>query len=197
MLDWLLKNPQILIFIVFGVIALLGRIAQARKEAQTKREREMRTGKQPPAAQPSMRDTSAADAGEAERTRRIQEEVRRKILARMERQQAPTSMPRTIGHADATPPPLPAAQRAQSAPSPAEDESASAYRSAMQQLAEMQARAAESRSGGDNAFAIESRDSEGTASPSAGLHESLRNASELRRAIILREILDKPVSLRG
>ncbi len=205
MLDWLLKNPQVIIFIVFIVIALIGRIAQAHKELQAKRKQEMRSGKQQPAAQPSMRGSSATDADEAERTRRIQEEVRRKILARMERPQAPASMPRPVAspvsrtsqQADTMPPPLPPAKKPQPAPLPDDDESTTAYRSAMQQLAEMQARAAASGANIDKAFALQAADSTEVSPASGDLFDSLRNTSELRRAIILREILDKPVSLRG
>jgi hypothetical protein len=142
------------------------------------------------------------DAGEAERTRRVQEEIRRKILARMERANAPAAMPRPAAQpvtrasqpSRPTPPPLPAA-RAQPPAAPY-DESADAYRNAMEKLAEMQAFAATANAHNDEAFAQPPSETATTTRAPNNLLALLHDVSEIRRAFILREILDKPLSLR-
>jgi hypothetical protein len=202
MLEWLTKNPQIIIFIIFGLVALAGRVSQTQKEAKARRERAMRSGRQMPAPTQTPSSTPRMDAGEAERTRRVQEEIRRKILARMDRANAPATMPRPdaqpVTRASqpprSTPPPLPAA-RAQP-PAVPYDESADAYRNAMEKLAEMQAFAATANAHNDEAFAQPPAETATTTRAQSDLLASLHNVSEIRRAFILREILDKPVSLR-
>ncbi|AWI10139.1 hypothetical protein [Ereboglobus luteus] len=195
MLDWLLKNPQIVIFLLFGVIALFGRVAQMQKEAKEKRERQMRSGRQPPEQSRSRDDV----AEEAERTRRLQEEIRRKILARMDRAQTPQSMPR-----GSAPPPFPADRQTAAAkpppiPSesaqPAFSESSGAYQSAMDRLAEMQATAAAASANMEEISASQGTSHVTSPAVSEAL-ASLRDTNSLRKAFILRDILDKPVGLR-
>lgn len=208
MIDWLVKNPQIIIFIVFGVVAIVGNIAKAKQEAEKKRLREQHRANNPAQTQPHPArtfDTSAMDTEEAERTRRLQEELRRKILARMQGAQPPanTPMPRPVmqqvkrnneRHPALTPPPLPAARAQADAPTPF-DESNSAYLSATEKLAELEAIARSAPANKDEAFALPD---EGAAAPHAatGIQATLRDSHELRRAFVLREILDAPVSLR-
>ncbi|MDF9828564.1 hypothetical protein M2103_000676 [Ereboglobus sp. PH5-5] len=195
MLDWLLKNPQIVIFLLFGVIALFGRVAQMQKEAKEKRERQMRSGRQPPEQSRSRDDV----AEEAERTRRLQEEIRRKILARMDRAQPPQSMPQDSAPplfpqerqpAATRPPPIPSAPA-----QPAFSESAGAYQSAMDRLAEMQATSAAASANMEEISASQETNRVTSPAVSEAL-ASLRDTNSLRKAFILRDILDKPVGLR-
>lgn len=203
MLDWLVKNPQVIIFIIFGLIALAGRVAQARNEAKAKRERTMRSGRQP--ATPPPLDTSRMDVEEAERTRRVQEEVRRKILARMQRPGTPAggAMPRPATQPVArsrdgalVPPLLPAQTQTPATPSAPHDESASAYGNAMEKLAELEAMNRNAPAHQDAIFAIAEPDSAAAAPLAGEVFAQLNDPRALRRAIILREILDKPVGLR-
>lgn len=192
MLDWILKNPQVVFILLFAIVALFGRVAQAQKEAKAKREREMRSGRKAPEQKQTAFDASSMDDAEAERTRRVQEEVRRKILERM--QGAPhASMPRPaqqpVARSHQAPPPLPSIARA---PRSVEDESANAYRVATEKLAELQARADTSS---NEAFAVE-KTAANAPSMAGDLNTILRDNNSLRRAFLLREILDKPVGLR-
>ena len=93
-MDWLLKNPQLIIFAVFIVITALVQRANAQK-ARREQEKED-TLRTPDDAHPTANTATDDDY----HTRQAQEEIRRKILARMEAAEAqqprrPTPMPRT------------------------------------------------------------------------------------------------------
>ena len=160
-----------------------------------------------------------------ENTRRIQEEIRRKIAERQSGGAARPSVPATLapsapvvreGTAEPTPTtPIPVARRRELEPSPyAMDESRRAtvereaaavlenQRALAEQLAALKLRRAET---GRTARSLREGIDELTAAGNAELREAseevsllseLRNARSLRKAIVLREVLGTPVGLR-
>ena len=86
-MSWILENLQIVIFIAVAVIWVLRSLAGARAEEGGGRASSAPGG-------------PGSDSAEAERTRQIQEEIRRRILARQRGETIPPPAP-------VTPPPLP------------------------------------------------------------------------------------------
>ena len=91
-MDWLLKHPQLIVFLAFFIIVTLANRSAAKK-ARAAKEARLR---QPDSTAPTP-STNAAAADEL-RARQVQEDIRRKILARMRadeaQQQRPATMPR-------------------------------------------------------------------------------------------------------
>jgi hypothetical protein len=142
----------------------------------------------------------------AENTRRIQEEIRRKIA---ERQGGGHAVPPPMPPAMPPAPPVLRREQPERARQAMEERRAEAEREAAvvlerqrglaAQLAALQARKAEAGREAKSVWA--SQQPEPVATPGrvrddAGLLAELRNARSLRRAIILREVLGTPVGLR-
>jgi hypothetical protein len=192
-MDWILDNIR-LIVIVGGAIAYwLNQRRKAKEEAEAAR-----------TMAPAQAKTQEGE--DAERTRRVQEEIRRKILERAGGATKPSAV---------LPPPLPAASRlsrpeqpkadAYVEPSVEEQEQTVAADQAMllrqQQLAaklqelQQQRRAHERPAevfAEKTALAMSAVGTSVLGSPLA----DLRNPALVRRAIILREVLGTPVGLR-
>ena len=222
-MDWFLKHPQIIVFLAFFVIVTLANRAAAKKRASKELSEQQRAARQ----QGTGRNASApvsASTDEA-RARQAQEEIRRKILERMQaagaqQPQRPAAMPRpmqpkipraserSIPRAGATatataqPPPLPLRQT--TATTPATDPSLAAYREATAELAQLEAMSQNADANRDQDFALDPTTANAaataTASASANtlddLTATLRSPDTLRRAILLREILGAPIGLR-
>ena len=150
-------------------------------------------GEPPPGARPS----ADFDPGEAQRTRRIQEEIRRKIAERRGLA-APVAPAAPEREEELTPEPLP--PPVLPAPEPAQ---LAAVLERKQQLADQMralelARQLEQRKAAVVAATVRD-ETERTAAVVAmrgALLADLRNAPTARRAFLLREVLDVPVGLR-
>ena len=191
---WLLENPQIL-FVIAGAIAYW--LNERRK---AKENREM--------AEEARREPDADEM--AERTRRIQEEIRRKIEERQGRVQRPVILEEEEGEGPASvPPPLPEARpvlvSVEEAPGAAElervMEQQRRYAEQIERLAatERAAKAHASLSAQPEMAVYATM----AAAPAtklarredfvlAGLHDR----ASLRRAIVLREVLGAPKALQ-
>ncbi len=199
-MDWVFDNFRIII-IVGGAIAYW---LNERRKAKEAAEIDESLSTRPP--EEGMDD-------DAERTRRIQEEIRRKIMERIGGS-VPTPMPPPL---QPTPPrlrevvaqPVQASQRVEPQPdfyaeSLAEEKAAEADLAMLehqQQLAarlrELQEQRREHASRADvfaNATAV-SMNASSVAAPGSLLAD-LRNPMSARRAMVLREVLGTPVSLR-
>ncbi len=191
--DWLLKHPVLIFLIIAGVSSLLKKLKPE-------------LGEQKPAP-PADPQTLQSDFDEIERTRRIQEEIRRKIAERRgqlapppvpQQEPEPLSLsPRWTETAEerspykVEPPPLvetmtidPVLERQR------ELAEQLAVLKAAQHVALNRASWAVSKPEETEAEAVAAR-----ADDVHGLRE-LRNARSLRKAIILREVLGPPVALR-
>ena len=191
---WLLDNPQIL-FVVAGAIAYW---LNERRKAKENREMDEEARREP-------------DADEmAERTRRIQEEIRRKIEERQGRAPQPPPLfeeEENVEGPAPVPPPLPQLRpvlvSAEEAPGAAElervMEQQRRYAEQIEQLAVAE-RAAKTFASVQPGMAVYSMPEAGTATRASrqeslvlsGLHD--RDA--LRRAIVLREVLGAPKALQ-
>ena len=189
-MDWVLDHLQVLFVIAVAAVAVLQKLKQAARTGQTAGE--------PP----------AVDLLQAERTRRIQEEIRRRIMER--RGLAPPPLkPESLEE----PPPLPAPPplveevRPYAVPPSLEqttEESRAASDPALeferqqqmlQQFHDLEAREARERAlsaAGAGAAASAS----GAPRPANRIVADLRAPASLRRAVVLREILGPPVGLR-
>ena len=181
-MDWLLNHPQVLFLIVIAVVAMLQKLKQAHTRD---------------AAGPA----SAADQEDAERTRRIQEEIRRRIRER--RALAPTGPP-PVSEAEEPvfPPPPPMIEEVRPVvvppPLPVEDATATAGIAAefarQQKLLE---RLQAFKAAHPASVVAAPQMSWEAVTPAAGRFVTdLRNPASLRRAIVLREILSPPLGLR-
>lgn len=191
-MDWILSHLQLIIVVGGAVVYWLGQRRKAKEEAEIEQ-----SLAEP---QPSMQMND-----DDERTRRIQEEIRRKILERTSgsSRQASIPTPRTE-----IPPPL---QREQPMPTmstysePSKEEEMVAADMAMlerqqvlaEKLRELQSQRRELDRPAD-VFAEKTAlamSASGTAVRGSVLAD-LRNPISVRRAIILREVLGAPVGLR-
>ncbi|HEY0944938.1 MAG TPA: hypothetical protein VGD81_06705 [Opitutaceae bacterium] len=147
-----------------------------------------------------------ADMEEAERTRRIQDEIRRKIMERRGAQTAPPPevAPRPV--AMPTMPDLMDVLRPREEPEerPVSQEALERQRALAARLEELEAqREAARRQAAQAAAAVQARAARAiVAAASAKRQEehdwlaALRNSQNARRAIVLREVLGPPVGLR-
>lgn len=176
---WILDNLQV----VIAVAAALAYWLNQRKQAAAEEE-------QPGAGQADdpFRE-QAADPVEAERTRRIQDEIRRKIAERAGG--APVNLPPVM------PPPLfqpepPPARTAALAAASAQEAALQRQRDLDEQLRAVQA----SRRATQRREVIAQASSRAPSAARTALLGDLKGADNLRRAMVLREVLGPPVGLR-
>lgn len=204
-MDWIFDNFQVVVALVVVVFWILRSIAGGDKSDET------------PAPGPGR---SAKDPADAERTRQIQEEIRRRILARQQGQT--TTAPPTV--------PVPAAEVAQEraetyheedepeefleegprAPMPTaaarrmSDEAQAILLEQQRQLAEQLHALRAARAAGSRGASLPSIGLPGAAAAMAAHQRScrrellrdLRGPASLRRAILLKEILGAPLALQ-
>lgn len=204
-MNWILEHIQLIIVVAGGIAYWLN---QRRKAQQEEAEEQRRLAESP---RSQMHTPPAAD-DEAERIRRIQEEIRRKILERLGGG-APSPQPPElpVEEVEEGPAPEPIPAMARTAPKPdayAQASSADQTISLDQDILERQ------RQLSDQLRALEVQRSqvvgkaeafaEKTAAAMAAsgtairgsLLADLRNPEAARRAIVLREVLGAPVGLR-
>lgn len=218
-MKWLLENLGLVIVVIIAAVSFLRGVFQTLKgDAE----------KPPRRARPEFEDPEAA-----ERTRRVQEEIRRKIAERRTGESgevfeqpapevfdAPRERIPPLVRPTQTPPVDPfggpmrkivrkleeAAEAAERRFELADDGAAQAALERQRRLEEQMraleaAREAERRRAAEIAAAVR-QDERGAArgvrvpSPVMGLRAQLRDPGELRRAIVLREVLGPPVGLR-
>ena len=183
-MDWILEHLQVLFAIAIAVVAILQKLKQTH------------SGEEPPEAPPP-------DSADAERTRRIQEEIRRRIMER--RGLTPVASP-PLDSASTTPglpepPPMIAEARPLAvAPvrvAPAAVVATDSYaadverqRQLIEQFRELEA----SRQASTVTVTVPGP--AGETAPTRRLLPDLRSREGLRRAIVLREILGPPVGLK-
>lgn len=188
-MDWLLDHPQVLVVVAIAIAALFQKLKQARSQEAA--------GRSP-----------ATDPEDAERTRRIQEEIRRRIRER--RGLAPAAPPAPVTAENepefpapppmieevrpivVKPPPLPVADAAATSGHAAE------YERQQQMLQQLRALKATRQASAAAAPAAAPPAPVGAAvaAPVSQLPTDLRNPAGLRRAIVLREILGPPLGMR-
>ncbi len=195
MIDWIFKHPVLIFLIIAGVSSLLKKLKPQLDEEKP--------------APPADPRTVQSDFDEIERTRRIQEEIRRKIAER---------------RGQLTPPPVPMQESEPVYPSPRWSETAekrSPYkieppplaetemvdpvlerqRDLAGQLAALKLKTAQHVEGNRVSWAIskpvetEAQAVVARAEDVYGLRE-LRTARSLRKAMVMREVLGPPVALR-
>jgi hypothetical protein len=198
-MDWILNHLFIVVFVAIGVANML---AKAKKAGAQQR--------------PSQPARGSVDPDTAERTRRVQEEIRRKIAERAGR--LPASPPITSSSPSAGPPArnifqelarqmaeakriAEMQQRAQAADEAQvqqrmEDEQKSRELAEARQLAEAQRTLQMEQQAVAADYSSEADQKTTTASARDKLLADLREPDSLRRAWVLREILGEPVGLR-
>ena len=190
-MDWILDNIRLIVIVGGGIAYWLAQRRKAKEEAEAAR-----------TIVPAQPKVQMSDDGE--RTRRIQEEIRRKILERTGGAPRPLQIPPPL---KAAPQPLQTSQTQAEAysESQATEEASVAADQAMlvrqQQLAEKLRELQQQRREHDRpaevfaektALAMSASGTSVLGSPLA----DLRNPTAVRRAIILREVLGTPVGLR-
>lgn len=209
-MDWILEHIQLVIFIA-GAIAYW--LNQTRKGWAESGEEDVRETRQPHSPIPPR-----GEVDNAEQVRRVQEEIRRKIAERRaaaEGRVAPPPMPAPVAEAEdpwapeppvfapAAPPPMPV----RPPPLYSEEQDAEAVarqRRLSEQLAEAERARVEAKRRleemWDRPFNKNVHAPAGTALAAAGPaltpRQVLRDRAALRRAWIMREVLEKPVALR-
>jgi hypothetical protein len=182
-MDWLLNHPQALVAVAIVVVAILQKFKQAR-------------------TQETAGEAPAGDGQEAERTRRIQEEIRRRIMERRGLMPAPPAAPDSVEEAPEfpEPPPMfeevrpvmvePPLQAMDAAAAPGYSGELERQQQMFAQLRELEtARPAHARIAPATVEAP-------VAAPANRLPADLRTPAGLRRAVVLREILGPPVGMR-
>ncbi len=209
-MDWILDNLQLVIFIA-GAIAYW--LNQTRKGWAESGEEDVRETRQPHSPIPPR-----GEADNAEQVRRIQEEIRRKIAERRaaaEGRVAPPPMPVPSAEEDpwapepvyapAEPPPPPMPVRPPPLYSEEQDaEAVARQRRLSEQLAEAERARVEAKRRleemWDRPFSKNVHAPAAAAIAAAGPaltpRQILRDRAALRRAWIMREVLEKPVALR-
>jgi hypothetical protein len=198
---WLIENPQLLI-VLAGAIAYW--LNERRKAKETKQEMEAELKREPTSDEM------------AERTRRIQEEIRRKIEERQGRTSQPTPFDEEPGETVAVPPPATAVPPSLPEPRPVAvsiEEATGAvevervmeqqrrYAEQLDQLAAAE-RAARARSSVPAAPVLAVYSTTAATLATKPAHRggvvlpSLHDRDALRRAIVLREVLGAPKALQ-
>ncbi len=191
-MGWILEHLQLIIVVAGAVAYWLN---------QRKREKEGQEADYDGDGKPEFRGPVAPNADameEAERTRRIQEEIRRKIL---ERRSGGVPVPAPVEEYREVPEwqgegPRP---RTVVAPPPLDESVLARQRALQEQLDALEAKRAATRARSAAAFpsAPPSIRSAGmTTKETRPLVVALRNPTSLRQAIVLREVLGPPVGLR-
>lgn len=192
-MDWI----QIL-FVVAGVIAYwLNQRAREKEEAANQEAEDASDRRE---LTPTSRD--GTDPEQDERTRRIQEEIRRKIAERRG-QTAPPPVPteyepEPVFRESVAPPPL---RRVEA---PAYDDSAALerQRKLAEQMERLETQRREARRQAERTLAHSRASANAAVAPARSrdafpsLAAELRDPRALRRAVVLREVLDAPVALR-
>jgi len=207
-MDWILDNLRIIIFVAAAIAYWLN---QTRKGWAASEEEDTRGD--PDRRQPSL---PQHDGDQADRVRQIQEEIRRKIAERRAAEREPTGRPAWMeaeetpsAYEPPAPPPLPtpAPTRAQQ-PAPVaafssdEDSAALARQQRLfDQLDEANRARAAAKVKLDEVWdrpsvSAAKRSAARRLDPSLSVRETLRDRAALRRAWVLREVLEKPVGLR-
>ena len=209
---WILDNLQLVIIIATTVAWWLNQRREAAKAGQEEND-ESQAPRPPTLAEGRESPWTPVDYEEQERARKIQEEIRRKIAERLA-----GGAPRPVviesyeqDEPPALPPPVPVAPaRREAAPAWGMDDAAAAERTQRmsEQLVELERqrrdveqRAREFSAAGGvaaparaaSAYDMKKPGEHGSRSSWAAL---LRNPTEARRAIVLREILGTPVGMR-
>jgi hypothetical protein len=205
-MDWILSHMWVVV-VIAGLIAKVLQAARGKQPTETK--------------DPEVpRRQEFVDAELAERTRKIREEIQRKIAERRGQTIAPAAaepdrprLRREDRSPEATPPPavleLPPIFRRMLAPQaapvppplPAQSNAAAAELARQAALAE-QLRQVEAQPTGDErraafASAIADKEQAALVAGRAALLDDLHSPDALRRAFILREVLGPPVALRN
>ena len=207
-MEWILEHLKLVIFVIVIVVYAL----------KAMREKAAGEGTETP-GQPSRRTMPGEeDAAEAERTRQIQEEIRRRILAR-QRGEEPASTPPPLVVVEQAPPSLPpplprpqipvefeedpydAHEREAAAQQAAREASVLEAQRALEEQLRAVRQAREAALAGVPRLAPISATAGGASSRPASLarralREDLTGRGSLRRAIVLREVLGEPVALR-
>jgi hypothetical protein len=204
-MNWILEHIQLVILVGGAVAYWLNQRRKAKEEAEA--EAEQRGMVTPPPTQ-----AHAPVDAEAERVRRIQEEIRRKILERagggVPKPQPPPMLAREIQR-EVVPEPSPALARTPSGPDAYVQASSTdqtmtldqAVLERQQQLAEqLRELDAQRRHVVSKAEAFAEKTAAVMAASDTAIRGSLladlRNPALARRAIVLREVLGTPVGLR-
>lgn len=188
-MDWVLDHLQVLFVIAVAVVAVLQKLKQAR------------SGESPP-------ESPAMDLDQAERTRRIQEEIRRRIMER--RGLAPVLQPEVETDEEPpafpVPPPLieemqpvmvsPPLEPVMEAPAEEAVSESNQQQQILDQFREAQAELAAGRDRGSASSTFAAAATPGGDRPANRVMTELRSPDGLRRAMLLREILGPPVGLR-
>lgn len=208
-MDWILEHLQLVIFIA-GAIAYW--LNQTRKGWAQSGEEDVRETRQPHSPIPQR-----SELDNAEHVRRVQEEIRRKIAERRaaaEGRVAPPPMPAPAAEANtpwapgpvfapAAPPPMPA-QPPLLYSEEQDAEAVARQRRLSEQLAEAELARVEAKRRleemWDRPFSKNVHAPAGAtlavAGPALTPRQVLRDRAALRRAWIMREVLEKPVALR-
>jgi hypothetical protein len=182
-MDWLLDHPQVLFVIAIAVVAILQKFKQARP-------------------QETAGETPARDGQEAERTRRIQEEIRRRIMERRGLMPAPPPAPDSGEEAPEfpEPPPMFEEMRPVMIEPPFQTMDAAAapgYSRELERQQQMLARLRELETARPTHAGTTPATVEAPVAAAANrLPADLRTPAGLRRAVVLREILGPPVGMR-
>jgi hypothetical protein len=180
-MEWVLNNLQILFLVAIAVVAIMQRLKKATGEADS-------------------RPAAPADPDEEARTRRIQEEIRRRIMER--RGLVPAGAPAAENAPVPMAPPMIEEVRpirmeypATAAAETPADRRLAAELKRQQELNDQVRELVDARRMRQTAVATESARTALAASAARPLPD-LRSHAGLRRAILLREILGPPVGLR-
>jgi hypothetical protein len=182
-MDWLLNHPQVLVAVAIAVVAILQKLKQARP-------------------QETAGEAPARDGQEAERTRRIQEEIRRRIVERRGLMPAPPPAPDSGEEAPEFPEPPPMFEEVRPVmvgpPLQAMDAAAApGYSRELERQQQMLARLRELETARPARAGIVPATGEAPVTAAANrLPADLRTPAGLRRAVVLREILGPPVGMR-
>jgi hypothetical protein len=190
-MDWVLDHLQVLFVIAVAAVAVLQKLKQARSG-------EAAVG--PPAEDPEQ----------AERTRRIQEEIRRRIMERRGlvpmAQAEPEPEPDEEAPMFPVPPPMleevrpvvvpPALQQAMEEPAVEVMSESNRQQAIVQQFRDAQAELAAGRDRTSASATFAAAATPGGQRPAIRVMTELRTPDGLRRAVLLREILGPPVGLR-
>jgi len=183
-MDWLLDHLQVLFVIAIAIAAILQKFKQSGR------------GK-------TAGEAPAGDPQEAERTRRIQEEIRRRIMERRGLMPAPPPAPDSVEAAPEflEPPPMfeevrpvmvepPPMQAMDATAAPGYSRELERQQQILQRLREMET--ARQAYAGIAPATVEAP----VSAPANRLPANLRTPTGLRRAVVLREILGPPVGMR-
>lgn len=221
---WILEHLQIIVFVAGAIAYWLNQRAREKAGEQADYDGDGIPEAPTRPLTPASRDGS--DPEQDERVRRIQEEIRRKIAERQGRAPAPTPEPpgfdplrdlmRPVFGEEPTPIPEPPPLRPEPAPAPASAYASSAdadqaalerQRRLAEQLEELENRRAAARQAAEaikrpSAYDLPASDSIGQPAKAerrqgdGSVREALASPRALRRAFVLREVLDRPVALR-